>query len=105
MPEVEPVLPEVPDDPPDEPPDEPPCPKASEAWVSRTAVMNASVFDCIVSLRLGANARCCHPFRAAANLSSVKFRKKRASHRRRIRYGDLLSREPTIALLRKEKEH
>jgi hypothetical protein len=58
----EPVLPELPD----EPPDEPPCPKASEAWVSRTAVTKTSVFGRMVFLPLGANADCCRSFRAAA---------------------------------------
>jgi hypothetical protein len=63
----EPVLPELPD----EPPDEPPCPKASEAWASRTAVTNASVFGRMAFLPLGANASCCHPFRTTKTVEKV----------------------------------
>jgi hypothetical protein len=46
---LEPALPELPPAPP-EPPEEPPWPRANEAEVSRTAVTNTSVFDCITLL-------------------------------------------------------
>jgi hypothetical protein len=45
---LDPALPEVPDEPPLEPP--PPCPSASETGVSRIAVTNTSVFDCMIFL-------------------------------------------------------
>ena len=64
-PEVEPLVPappELPDEPPLEPP---PCPRANEAGISKTAVTNTSVFDRMMFLPLGANARCCDPFRTA----------------------------------------
>jgi len=52
---LEPVLPELPAEPPLEPPPPPPpppppCPSASETGVSRIAVTNTSVFDCMIFL-------------------------------------------------------
>jgi hypothetical protein len=54
---VDPVLPEL--------PDEPLCPSASEAGISRTAITSASIFGRMIILPSIDNAPYCHPFRAA----------------------------------------
>jgi hypothetical protein len=67
-PEVAPLAPALP-----ELPDEPPCPKASEAWVNRTTVTNASVFGRITFLPLGANILRWHSFHGPLTSTEATF--------------------------------